>query len=157
MRKGNNKFLINQFNEIHKFDYDQDFNIKYTFNLNDYIVEADDELYINLNLVKDVTTLKTKEDRKNDIEMRYKYYDEYVVKLKIPKHMEISYIPAPLTINNEFFKSTIVYKREGNYIIYKHDVTANFIELSIEDQQKLNALVKKIEKAYKEIIILKEK
>ncbi len=156
-RKGNNKFLITDFSEINKFDYDLNFNVNYTFTLNDYIVKADDELYINLNLVKDVSTLKTKEDRKNDIETRYKYYDEYVVKLMIPETMTVSYMPTSMTVENEFFNSTISYTLEENYILYKHAVKADFIELDLTKQKKLNAFIKKIEKAYKEIIILKEK
>ncbi|NQU32148.1 MAG: transglutaminase family protein, partial [Bacteroidetes bacterium] len=50
--KGSNKFLIVDFNETNKFDYDKDFIVDYSFNINDYVLLAGDEMYVNLNLTK---------------------------------------------------------------------------------------------------------
>ena len=57
--KGNNKFLINSFKEINKYHYDNDFIVDYDFEIKNYSKKLGNEIYINLNLNKDLSFYKT--------------------------------------------------------------------------------------------------
>lgn len=157
LRKGNNKFLIEDFNEVHKYDYDNDFKIEYSFNIQDYITQLDDETYINLNLNRELSELKVKEDRKTAKEYRYKSYLKYVTTLEIPANKIVTYIPKNFSISNDFFTCSIKYTKQNDTIFYELEIDQNFILLDIQQQKQLNTMIKKVEKNFKEVIILKNK
>ena len=154
--KGNNKFLIDEFSEINKYNYDEDFSVQYAFHIDDYLNQLDDEIYINLNMSKILSGLKVEKDRKNDLEYTHKWSDTYITVLEIPEDYTLTYLPEDINVSSDFFSSTIQYKKVNNKIIYKHTVNINFLTLVLEEQKTFNALIKKIEKQYKEVIILKK-
>ena len=52
LEKGNNKFKLNDFNEIDFSDNNKPYKITYNFELDNYLVTAGNEIYINLTLDK---------------------------------------------------------------------------------------------------------
>ncbi|MBW1298931.1 DUF3857 domain-containing protein [Aquimarina litoralis] len=157
LRKGSNKFLIESFEEINKYDYEKDFTINYSFNIKDYMTSLDDETYINLNLNKEISRFKLKKDRKSAREYRYKSYTKNVTVLEIPEDKTVSYIPESFSISNDFFECSITYTKKASAIVYELEMNQNFILLDISQQKEFNKLIKKIEKNFKEVVILKDK
>lgn len=155
-QKGNNKFIVDSYESINMFDYDKNFIVDYTFNIDDYSKKLGDEIYINLNLNKELSPYKTDEDRKNEIEYEYKSHFSYTTILNIPKGYTIGYIPNDSTVSNDLLSSNISYYSDEEKITYQHNVTFNFINLSLAEQKSINSIVKTIEQAYKEVIILKK-
>lgn len=156
LQKGNNKFIVDKFTEANKYDYDKNYIVDYNFNINGYAKKLGDEIYINLNLNKELSPYKMEEDRKNDIEYDYKNYFSYTTTLNIPEDYTIDYIPKNVSVTNDLLTSNITYTSIGNRITYNHNVTFNFITLNLAQQKEINSLVKTIEKAYKEVIVLKK-
>ncbi len=157
LRKGNNKFLIDGFKETNKYDYDKDFLVEYTFNIKDYVNGLEDETFINLNLDRKLSGLKSKKDRKNDREYRYKSNEKFITTLEVPKGKIADYIPENFKVSNNFFSCSITYTQKDNTIIYKLETNLDFILLTLDQQKELNKLIKKVEKNFKEVIILKDK
>ncbi|GAA4274582.1 DUF3857 domain-containing protein [Aquimarina gracilis] len=157
LRKGSNKFLVDEFKEINKYDYDKDFIVEYTYNIDDYVNSLEDETFINLNLNRRISGLKSKKDRKNDREYRYKLNEKCKIILEIPDSMVAAYVPENFSTSNDFFSCSIKYTQEENRIVYEMDIDQNFILLTLDQQKELNKLVKKVEKNFKEVIILKDK
>lgn len=155
-QKGNNKFIVDSYTETNKFDYDKNMIVDYTFNINGYAKKLGDEIYVNLNLNKELSPYKMDEDRKNEIEYDYKNHFSYTSTLNIPEGYTIDYIPENVSVSNDLVSSSITYSKDTKSITYKHDATFNFINLSLEQQKEINSIVKTIEKAYKEVIILKK-
>jgi len=156
LRKGNNKFLIKSFSETNKYDYEKNFIIDYDFSINDYTKKLGDEIYVNLNLIKDLSSYKTKEDRKHHIEYEHTNYFSYTTILNIPEGYKTDYIPENISLSNDYMSSIINYTVKDNIITYNHTYSLNFIDLNLDQQKEVNALIKKIEKAFKEVIILKK-
>ncbi|WP_233702668.1 DUF3857 domain-containing protein [Hyunsoonleella flava] len=156
LEKGNNKFIIDDFTETNKFDYDKDLIVNYDFNINGYAKKLGDEIYVNLNLNKELRPYKMEDDRKNDIEYEYKSYFDYTTTLIIPEGYTVDYIPENISVSNDLITTNISYTSNENSITYKHDVTFNFINLSLQQQKEIDKVVKTIGKAYKEVIILKK-
>ncbi len=156
LQKGNNKFLIKAFSEINKYDYEKNLIINYDFTINGYAKKLGEEIYINLNLVKDLSFYKTKKDRKNDIEYKHTNAFNYTTTLIIPEGYTIDYVPENVSYSNDYLSSSITYTIKKNSIVYNHAYSLNFLNLNLNEQKLVNSLIKKTEKAFKEVIILKK-
>ena len=154
--KGNNKFLISSFKETNKYHYDDAFIVDYDFEIKNYSKKLGDEIYINLNLNKDLSVYKTDKKRKNAIEYDYKRYFKYTTKLEVPSGYNVDYLPESVKVSNEFLTCEITYLLEGNNVIYNQSIELNFLILSLEQQKEVNKLIKQIERNYKEIVVLKK-
>ena len=155
--KGSNKFLIKSYKEENKFSYDKDFSVSYNFSIQDYVQNIGSEIFINPHFNKIVSSVKTKEDRKYDIEFDYKRQFSYTNIIEIPDGYEVSYIPTSVSFTNNLISINLSYSTDKNKIVCKQDVVFNFIKLNKAQQQQVNIFVEKTEKASKEIIILKKK
>lgn len=156
LRKGSNKFIVETFEEINKYSYDNDFKIKFSYNIKDYAKQLGDEIYINLNLNREIKHYRSEEDRENDIEVKYKSYYLFENTLVIPEGYSIDYLPDNFNLKNSFFDCKISYAQHGRKIIYKHELIMDFLSLSPEEQNVVNAAIKKVEKQHKETIVLKK-
>lgn len=156
LQKGSNKFLIDDFIEHDKYNYDNDFKITYNFNINDYAKELGDEIYINLNLDRQISHFKSDDDRENDIEFKYKSYYFYENSLEIPENYIAEYLPENFELSNDFFSCKISYTKSGNTIKYTQELTMDFLFLTPENQKIVNAAIKKVEKQYQETVVLKK-
>ncbi len=155
-RKGNNKFLIKNYNEINKFDYDKHFIVDYNFSINNYAKKLGNEIYVNLNLNKELLPYKMNKDRKYDIEYDYKSHFSYTTSLKIPEGYKVEYLPETTNISNNLLTSNISYITKKDTILYTHNVSLNFLTLNSQQQKKIDELIKPILSAYKEVVILKK-
>lgn len=156
LRKGSNKFLVDGFEETNKFSYDDDFKINYDFNISDYTKLLGDEIYVNLNLNREISLYKVEEDRENEIEVKYKSEYSFRNVLEIPEHYKVDYLPENFELNNDYFKCKITYKEENGTVIYNHQLIMDYLTLTPEDQKIVNAAIKNVEKHYKETIVLKK-
>lgn len=156
LQKGSNKFLIDDFSELNKFSYDDDFKITYDFNINNYAKELGEEIYINLNLDRQISHFKSDDDRENDIEFKYKSYYFYENTLEIPKNYKVEYLPENFELSNDFFSCKISYIQNENTIKYIQELTMDFLTLIPEDQKIVNSAIKKVEKQYQETVVLKK-
>lgn len=154
--KGSNRFIIDEFTEYNKFDYEKDLVIDYSFRIDNYAKILAEEIFINLNLNKLLSTYKTPEDRKNEIEYDYKTQYYFSNTFEIPPEYVVDYLPEDQTLNNQFLSSKITYKIEDNKIIYKHFIKLDFLILDLKAQKEVNSLIRQVEKAYKEIVVLKK-
>lgn len=154
--KGSNRFLIEDLEEVNKFDYEKDLVVNYSFNIKNHAKIVGDELFVNLNLNKDISFFKTKEDRKNEVEHDYKKIHSYIIELEVPNGYEIEYLPENLEVKNDFVSASISYSLSGNIISYNHTINLDFLTLDLAAQKEVNSLIRKVEKAYKEIIVFKK-
>lgn len=153
-QKGNNKFIAQNIEEHHKDDYDKNLMVTYNFTIGDYSKHFGDKIFINLNLNRYASQFRTDPDRKRDIELEYKNYYAFETEFQIPPGYDVEYLPESRTFGNDFLKSTISYTQDDSKIKYKHTVTNDYLVLDLDQQKEVNTLIKEIEKAYKEVVIL---
>jgi len=156
LRKGNNKFLVDSITETNKYEYDKNFIIDYTFKISDYIKNLGDEIYVNLNLNQDLVYYKTEADREYDTEMKYKSFYDYKTTLKIPEGYTVDYLPENFSLHNEYFDFDISYSQVEDSIEYIHQLEMKFLILNPEQQKEVNDAIKKAEKNFKEVVVLKK-
>ncbi len=156
LTKGNNKFLIDKLTEYNKYDYDADFKVDYAFTISDYVLYAQDELYVNLNLDKVVLEYILEDNRKTDVEVSFKKSYANVFEFDLPPNYTVSYLPKNVFIENDLLSIAITYELKNNKVIYKHNLKFNFLLLKKEQQALYTESLKKAEKAYKEVLVLKK-
>ena len=156
LQKGNNKFLVDSISEINKYNYDENFIINYSFNIKGYVKAFEDEIFVNMNLEKILSDFKIDENRKNTIQYDYKRAFNLNTTLIIPDGYSLDYFPKDSEFSNELLSCKTTYKIDNNKIFYNHLIKFNYLTLTIDQQKGVNSLIKKAEKEYKEIIILKK-
>ncbi len=153
-QKGNNKFIISNLEEQNKDDYDKKAITKFDFSIEDYVSQYGDEIFVNLNLNKYISRYKTNDNRKRDIEFDYKSEFTFKTEFTIPEGYKVDYLPESQEFKNDYLNSQISYTQLDNKIIYEHHVTADFLVLNLDQQKEVNAIIKDVEKAYKEVVTL---
>lgn len=153
-QKGNNKFIANGIIEENKEDYDQDLLIKFDFTIDNYLNRFGDDIYVNLNLNRQIDQFRTDSKRKRDIEFDYKNAYFFKTYLEIPQGYKIDYLPESQSFENDYIKSTLTYTKSSNGIEYTHSIVCDFLVLDLDQQKEVNNLIKEVEKAYKEVVTL---
>jgi len=157
LKRGSNKFLLDDFNLQHEFDKEKSTKISYNFNIEDYVFVNKDETYINLNFYEWYKGNKIKENRKVPIRRKHKVYYNIVNEFEIPKNHEVTFVPKDLKLKNELFSFESIYKVEGNKIIHTEEVVEDFIQLEPKDFARFNKFIATIDEYISQTIILKKK
>lgn len=155
--KGNNKFFVDDYKINNLNEKDEALKIEYDFRIEDYAKFVGDEIYINMNMEKAFSNDEIEKDRKSPIENDYLFKTNNDIFLQIPEGYEIEYLPENSDFNNDLFGYSIKYKREGNKIKFTHNYYKNYLLLNNESFEDWNKMIKEVNKAYREVIILKKK
>jgi len=156
LRKGSNRFAIDTFEEKNKFSYENPYTIDYTFSIKDYVQTLEDEVFVNLNVYQNsINSFKVEDDRKTSLEYRYRSEDSVTVIFEIPEGKEVTYLPENVAIDNDFMSASISYELKDNVITYIHTYKTKSLVLEKETQEAFSKSLKKIRKAFKEVVVLK--
>lgn len=156
LKKGNNTFFVKNLSETNKYHYDEDLEVQYDFELSNYVKKVGDEIYINLNLNRNLLDYKTPLDRVSPIEHDYKEVFTFTTTFVVPQGYKVEFMPANIEVHNNLIRSTINYEQKEELVHYEHQIKVDALLFDIKDQAEINALIKKIEKAYNEVVVLKK-
>lgn len=129
-----------------------------TFEIKDYIQEYNDELYVNMNLLRYNTDQRVEDAdiRKVPIENPYNSIVQHVVYLDIPKGYTVSYLPR-----NEkqdvpgLWGYSIEYSVENNRVLCHKTYTDHSLYIEPQQFSRHNKMVEALNKLYKETVVLK--
>lgn len=155
--KGNNSFLISNYKEHNTFSYEKDFYIDYDFSIGSYVQNIGSEIFVNPHLNRFFSELKTKDDRKFGVEYEYKRQFTYTNIFEIPEGYTVEYLPKNIEYKNDLISLSLTYKQVGDTFITQQSGSLDSLLIDLEQQKEINEIVEKVEKAYKEIIVLKKK
>ena len=113
-------------------------------------------MFVNLNVYQNsINSFKVEDDRKTSLEYRYKSEDSVTVIFEIPEGKEVTYLPENVAIDNDFMSASISYELKDNVITYIHTYKTKSLVLEKETQEAFSKSLKKIRKAFKEVVVLK--
>jgi transglutaminase-like putative cysteine protease len=153
-RKGNNRFELSNLREVNKYNYDEDMEIMFDFEIKHYVIQNEDELYVNLNLSKQMAGQKIEEEDLIDKEMDFTRCGKYYITLTVPEGYNVSYLPADFEVEEDLWEGSITYKKEDNKIIYSYEVRLEFIRLESEYFKAYNKFIEDLEREFKESVVL---
>ena len=155
--KGNNKFNLKEFTEENIKDRDKPYKINYNFDLNNYIIKADKEIYINLFLDKLYEKLTIEKDRITAYEFEFLTLTNSEYQLEIPSNCAVKYLPKNFSLENEYLKAEFIYEVKNNKLNLNVQLKLKKLLLNKSDFDPWNQTIKKIKDNYTETIILLEK
>lgn len=155
--KGNNKFNLKDYWEENLKNRDLPYIINYDFDLNNYMLKVDKELYINLLLDKLFEKMTIEKDRVSKFEFEYLSFINNNYELTIPENYEMEYLPQNFNLDNDLIKVMCSYEKKDNKIILRFQLNQKKLMLDYSDFELWNESIKKLKNTYSESIILKEK
>lgn len=158
LSKGSNRFLIDDFNINNLNDRDSPLSIQTTFNIQDYIRQINDQLFINLNLSKPLVANKLQIDHRGSVpyEFDYKYKNTFVQSLSIPKGYRVKFVPENSSFKDEAFGFSTTYIQTENDIQYTLTVWQDQLLMTEEKFKSWNDMIDMLSKEYANNIILKK-
>ncbi|WP_164905504.1 DUF3857 domain-containing protein [Flavobacterium sufflavum] len=155
--KGNNKFNLIEYSEENRDDKDKPYIINYTFDLDNYIIKLDSDIYINLFLDKLFENLMIEKDRvsKFDFEYLTQYNNKYI--LDIPKNFSIKQIPKNFSLDNDYIKADFIYELKNDVLSLNINLTQKKLTLENADFEIWNESIKKLKTNYNQVLIISKK
>ncbi|HSZ72782.1 MAG TPA: hypothetical protein VK750_08895, partial [Cytophagaceae bacterium] len=133
-------------------------NINYSFVIPDYALHMQDEIYINLNLEKELANLSINEkERKQDYIFDFKNKKNQVIAFSLPEGYTVAHMPTGFSYHGSNFNVSITYVLSGNIIIYQKKIELDTISLSPEEIKDWNQMIHELNLQYKETVALKKK
>ena len=155
--KGNNKFNLKDYTEENIKDRDKPYQINYNFDLGNYIVKVDKEMYVNLFLDKPLEKVIIEKDRSAKFEFEHLNYINTQYELDIPLNYMVKYLPKNFSLDNDYIKADIVYEVKNNTIFLNLSLKQKKLLLDKPDFELWNKMIKDLKNNYADTLILSEK
>lgn len=155
--KGNNKFNLKDNTEENLRNIDKPYIIKYNFDLGNYLLKVDKEIYISLFLDKPLEKTTIEKDRTAKFEFEHLNYINSQYELAIPQNYSLEHVPKNYSIDNKYIKASIVYEVNNNSIRLHLQLKQKKLLLDKADFETWNETIKELKNNYSETLILLEK
>ena len=156
LTKGSNKFSSSNVDFFRPSDSKDSLQINYDFEIDSYVNSIGDNLYLNLNLTKQLKDFEFDKKQNVPIVLDYKNYLEKVFYLEIPDNYMVEYLPEDFELENKFLKVSIQYAKEKESIKYNLKFEQKIIFLTVDDVPKWNEVIKKLSQNLDESIKFKK-
>ena len=154
--KGNNKFNLKEYTEENIKDRDKPYQIDYNFDLGNYIIRVDKEIYINLFLDKPLEKVIIEKDRSSQFEFEHLNYINSQYELEIPKNCTVKYLPKNFSLDNNYINADFVYEIKNNKIFLTLQLKQKKLMLEKADFELWNKTIKDLKNNYSDTLILLE-
>lgn len=152
---GSNKFKLDTaYSEF--MSREEGFKAHYTFNIPNYITTAKEEVYINLNLEKELANSRIEPKYIIPLELDYLTNDVYTTTLEFSTNYKLEYLPESFETDNEIFSAGFIYEYNDNVIHFKKYLIQKMLIIPVEWFGLYNETVDTLCKMYKQCIVLKK-
>lgn len=100
------------------------FDLSFTCQLNDMVNQFGQESYLSLDHQQEFSDLLM-DQRKVPFDFGQKVYKKTWVRLKIPEHCSVHYLPSKVRVSNEDFQFELHYQVHDKYIVYEKLLVIN--------------------------------
>ena len=157
VEKGNNKFNLVEYTEENIEDRDKPYTVNYTFNVDNYIVNVDNELYLNMNLDKFFERYSMAKDRIYPYDFEYLTASDSKYELEIPAGYKVKYLPKDFSFDNPLLKADFKYSQIGNKVVLTTKINMQKMLIEPSEFAKWNESIQNLKTYYNELLILSVK
>lgn len=152
---GNNSFTVKEASIKGLDDRSLPLDFNFTFEIENYALTIDNEVYVNMILSKDIVKEKElKSTRISPFIMDFRSNDNYTVTLQIPDGMKVKSLPSNLEYSSENVKFKIDYTVKGNQIVMNLNNAFNFLVLQKDKFKEWNDYLNVLNKALSSSVVL---
>lgn len=157
LQKGNNTFEVKIFEIYNLNDRDKDIIVNYDFDLHEYLTKVDNELFVNINLIRIKEDKLMNDDRKLPYSTRFGWDVKEIVSLEIPEGYEVSELPANDQYEGGMFGFRSEYTRVDKSIVLHFTYFDDYLFLYADRFKDWNQMINRMRTNYAETITLKKK
>jgi transglutaminase-like putative cysteine protease len=155
LKKGNNKFMLKSVKMMNLVEKYRNLEIEYDFVLDDYVLSANNEIYINPHFELEMENgLIDMNSTTEDIHYQFKNIKSNIFCIEVPENYEVSYLPEDRSYLDDDFSFEIDYVVKENTVIIRQDININTIHLKTSQFDSWNKMIRGLFSAYKESIVL---
>lgn len=154
LEKGNNKFKLNDYREINFEENELPYTFEYSFELDNYVVSAGKENYINLVMDKPYLNHTFESNRMQTYDNKYLQKDIYQVTLEIPENAKVTYLPQDVFFENDLMKYSFIYQIDQNKVTLNYEIQTKKTFIRPNEFDLWNETIKKLKENYIETIII---
>lgn len=154
LEKGNNKFKLNDYREINFEENELPYTFEYSFELDNYVVSAGKENYINLVMDKPYLNHTFESNRMQTYDNKYLQKDIYQVTLEIPENAKVTYLPQDVFFENDLMKYSFIYQTDQNKVTLNYEIQTKKTFIRPNEFDLWNETIKKLKENYIETIII---
>ncbi|MFT3794101.1 DUF3857 domain-containing protein [Flavobacterium sp.] len=154
--KGNNKFKLVSYSEENAADRDLPYIINSKFEIDNYLVRVDQDIYVGLCMDKRFEMLQLEDDRQWKFDLHFMAKSASAYALEIPAGYKVKYVPEPFKIDNELFYVDAKYTTKGNKIKVDILLHSKKIMLDKSDFKLWNETIRKMKNYFSESLILSQ-
>ena len=155
--KGNNKFNLKEYSESNVFDRDKQYKIDFSFDLDNYAVMVDDDIYISLFMDKMYERLVMEPGRTVAYDFDFLSTHKCIYDLEIPEGYMLKHVPENFSIDNAVMKAETRYTKTAGTVSLAITITVKKILLQEPDFATWNETIKKLKNTYTQTLILHKK
>ncbi|TVQ10232.1 MAG: DUF3857 domain-containing protein [Bacteroidetes bacterium] len=156
--KGNNKFRVENYEVENVFEPDKSAIVHYEFQLDDYAIVMDDEIYVNLNLSRTYQNMKLDTARQfSPIINDFYFTEKHITKLEIPHGYEVSFMPPDDTILYDDFSISFTYIQADDYVLCEKVIVFEFLGVFEDKMPDWNAMIDRLGVNYRLSVVLSKK
>jgi Domain of Unknown Function with PDB structure (DUF3857)/Transglutaminase-like superfamily len=157
--RGSNKFLATDGKVIVQEDGERKMFVNTKYTIADYLQTAGDEVYVNLNFIKNLSAQKIDEKEQSEAaDNQFANTDYQIVYFDIPEGYDVTYLPATKEAKKQdHWKYKIEYKQEKNRIVQTKFIQYDLVDIESNQIVNHNMLIDDLNEQYNESIILKKK
>jgi hypothetical protein len=152
----NNHLVLNDI-ELQEPNRDENYEISGTIEIPDFVNVFDNNFYVYLDPIKELSDYKLEEDREFPLWFDFKRNIDVNVHFTVPKEYTILALPEPFKVENKEYNFSINYQKEGNQVVYNLQSSIPDAEISKDHLKSWNSTIKMLNNAYEQPIILKPK
>ena len=152
---GSNKFKIDSAYSL-SMPRDSGFRANYAFIIPNYITSTKENIYINLNLKKELANARWEPKYIIPLEFDYLTEDVYTATFEIPTQYKLEHLPESVEIDNDIFAAGFIYELKDNTIHFKKYLTQKMLIVPVELFDLYNETVERICNMYKQSMVLKK-
>lgn len=155
--KGNNKFKLIKYSEENLTDRDQPYIIHSEYEIDNYIVRVEKDIFLGLCLDKRFVELMLDSDRTWKYDLHFIANSVSIYTLDIPKGYQVKYLPQNFTIDNDVFYVNTIYTVKDEKIKVEIQIHSKKIVIEPSDFEIWNNSIKKMKREFGESLILTQK
>lgn len=156
LSKGSNKFVADSILFGLVNNSKDSLRLTYNFEVGSYTKSVGNDLYLNLNLTKQLRDWKFNEKQNVPVIIDYRWYLEKNFALKLPQDYQVDYLPENISFEDERIKYSIDYELKEGELNYKLKFKAKTTLLEVEEIKPWNAAMKTLGEAMDESLKLKK-
>ncbi len=133
---------------------DLPYEIQYDFDIDNYLINADDETYVSLFVKKPLQDVLMEKNRVSKYEFDHLIKKDFLITLNLPVDFKAENLPHNVSFDNDLMKYNAEYSLNENKLMLNFSLETKKLVIAPADFELWNKSIKNLNSIYNETIVL---